>query len=89
MPRFYIDTDDGNLPVIDQDGAEYRDLASAEDEAMRTLPEMVQSRHPARNWREISAAVRDEAGVVRFRASLALTVARACLASLPAGKAAA
>jgi hypothetical protein len=89
MPRFYIDTDDGNLPVIDQDGAEYRDLASAEDEAMRTLPEMVQSRHPARNWREISATVRDEAGVVRFRASLALTVARARLDALPAGKAAA
>jgi hypothetical protein len=89
MPRFYIDTDDGNLPVIDEDGAEYRDLASAEDEAMRTLPEMVQSRHPARNWREISATVRDEAGVVCFRASLALTVARARLDALPAGKAAA
>ena len=76
MSRFFIDTDDGNLPVIDEDGTEYRDLASAEDVAMRTLPEMAQSRHPARNWREISAAVRDEAGVVRFRASLALTVER-------------
>jgi hypothetical protein len=76
MPRFFIDTDDGNLPVIDVDGADYRDLASAEDMAMRTLPEMAQSRPPARNWREISATVRDEAGVVRFRASLALTVER-------------
>jgi hypothetical protein len=74
--RTYIDTDDGNLFVLDDDGAEYRDLASAEDEAMRTLPEMVRSQHPTRNWREISATVRDEAGILRFRASLALTVER-------------
>ncbi|GJE14548.1 DUF6894 family protein [Methylobacterium longum] len=89
MPRFFIDTDDGNLPVIDEDGVEYRDLASAEDEAMRTLPEMVQSRHPARSWREISATVRDEAGAVRFRASLALTVERTRVDTLRAGQAAA
>ncbi|TXM97317.1 hypothetical protein FV242_31860 [Methylobacterium sp. WL64] len=76
MPRFFIDTDDSAHVIIDEDGAEYRDLASAEDMAMRTLPEMAQSRHPARNWREISATVRDEAGVIRFRASLALTVER-------------
>ena len=76
MPRFFIDTDDGNLSVIDEDGADYQDLASAEDMAMRALPEMAQSRHPARDWRHISATVRDEAGVVRFRASLALTVER-------------
>ena len=89
MPHFFIDTDDGNLPVIDEDGTDYRDLASAEDEAMRTLPEMAQSRHPARNWREISAAVRDEAGVVRFRASLALTVERVRAEQTQMGKTAA
>ncbi|MGU3661824.1 DUF6894 family protein [Methylobacterium fujisawaense] len=76
MPRFYIDTDDGRSAVIDDDGAEYRDLASAEDEAMRALPEMAQSQHPTRNWHEIFATVRDEAGLLRFRASLALTVER-------------
>lgn len=76
MPHFYIDTDDGSLLVTDEGGAEYRDQASAEDEAMRALPEMAQSRYPSRNWREISATVRDEAGIVRFRASLALTVER-------------
>lgn len=76
MPRFFIDTDDSAHVIIDEDGAEYRDLASAEDMAMRALPEMAQARHPARNWREISATVRDEAGVIRFRASLALTVER-------------
>ncbi|GLS73792.1 hypothetical protein GCM10007890_58070 [Methylobacterium tardum] len=38
MPRFYIDTDDGRSAVIDEDGAEFRDLAGAEDEAMRSLP---------------------------------------------------
>jgi len=63
MPHFYIDSDDGKLSVIDEDGAEYRDLASAEDEAMRALPEMSQSRHPARDWRQISATVRDADGV--------------------------
>lgn len=89
MPCFYIDTDDGNLPLIDEDGAEYRDLASAEDVAMRTLPEMAQSRHPARDWRQISATVRDEAGVVRFRASLALTVERVRTEQTLATKAAA
>jgi hypothetical protein len=76
MPRFFIDTDDGNFQLIDEDGADYQDLASAEDEAMRALPEMVQSRHPARNWREISATVRDETGLVRFQASLTLAVER-------------
>jgi hypothetical protein len=89
MPRFYIDTDDGRFVVTDEDGADYRDLASAEDEAMRALPEMAQSLHPARNWREISATVRDEAGILRFTASLALTVKRALSEGDAARKAAA
>ncbi|WP_267359367.1 MULTISPECIES: hypothetical protein [unclassified Methylobacterium] len=76
MSRFYIDTDDGCSFVIDEEGREYRDLASAEDEALRSLPEMVQSRYPARDWRKISATVRDEAGIMRFRASMALSVER-------------
>lgn len=76
MPRFYIDTDDGKSAVTDEDGAEYQDLASAEDMAMCSLPEMAQSCYPARDWRQISATVRDEAGAVRFRASLALSVER-------------
>ena len=76
MPRFFIDTDDGKFAVTDEDGAEYQDVASAEDVAMRSLPEMAQSRYPARDWRDISAIVRDEAGVIRFRASLALIAER-------------
>lgn len=71
IPRFYIDTDDGRSAVIDDYGAEYRDLASADDEAMQSLPEMAQARHPARDWRQVSAVVRDDAGAVRFRASFA------------------
>jgi hypothetical protein len=89
MPRFYIDTDDGRFALTDEDGADYRDLASAEDEAMRALPEMAQSRYPARDWRQISANVRDEAGVVRFRASLALSVERVRTDRTSAEKAAA
>lgn len=89
MPRFYIDTDDGRSVVIDDDGAEYRDLASAEDEAMRALPEMAQARYPARDWRQVSAVVRDEAGAVRFRASLALSVERVRIDRPQAAKAAA
>lgn len=76
MARFYIDTDDGSSVVIDEDGTEYRDLASAEDIAMRALPEMAQSCFRAREARQFSATVRDDAGVVRFRASLALNVER-------------
>ncbi len=38
MSRFYIDGDDGKLSIIYEDGAEYRDLASTEDEAMRAFP---------------------------------------------------
>ena len=89
MPRFYIDTDDGKFEAIDGDGAEYRDLATAEDEAMRALPEMVQSLHPARDWRQISATVRDETGSVRFRAALALNVERVRAERLPAANVAA
>lgn len=89
MPRFYIDTDDGKFAAIDEDGAEYRDLATAEDEAMRALPKMAQSLHPARDWRQISATVRDESGRVRFRAAMALTVERVRAEQLPAAKAAA
>ncbi len=89
MPRFYIDTDDGRSAVIDEDGAEYRDLAGAEDEAMRSLPEMAQSRYPARDWRQVIATVRDEAGTVRFRASMALSIERVRAGRTAADKAAA
>jgi hypothetical protein len=51
LPRFFIDTDDGNSFILDEDGADFQDLAGAEDEAMRSLPEMAQSRYPARDWR--------------------------------------
>lgn len=74
MSRFYIDTDDGRSAVIDEDGTEYQDLASAEDMAMCPLPEIAQSCYPARDWRQVTATVRDDAGVVRFRASLALSI---------------
>lgn len=89
MPRFYIDTDDGRSAVTDEDGTEYQDLASAEDEAMRSLPEMAQSRYPARDWRQVTATVRDEAGTVRFRASMALTVERVRIDRPHVGRAAA
>ena len=89
MPRFYIDTDDGRSAVIDEDGAEFRDLAGAEDEAMRSLPEMAQSCYPARDWRQVTATVRDEAGAVRFRASMALSVERVRADRTAANKAAA
>ncbi|WP_419952107.1 DUF6894 family protein [Methylobacterium sp.] len=74
MPRFFIDTDDGQFSAEDEEGAEFQDLEAARVEAISTLPEIALHRNVTDGPREWTASVRDEAGQVLLRATLKLSV---------------
>ena len=75
MPRFYIDTTDGDLLVRDDVGHDYSDLHAAKQAAVAALPDIAREELPDGDDRIFTAIVRDEAGVARVQASLKLTVA--------------
>lgn len=75
MPRFYIDTTDGDLLVRDDVGLDYPDLHAATQAAVAALPDIAREELPDGDDRTFTAIVRDEGGVARVRASLKLTVA--------------
>ncbi|WP_336489439.1 DUF6894 family protein [Methylobacterium nigriterrae] len=73
MPRYYIDTDDGDLNVRDERGEELPDRAAARRIAIGVLPDMARSALPDGDRRTFVASVRDEQGRTIFRARLSLT----------------
>ena len=69
MPRYFIDTTDGHLYAEDEEGLDLPDLQAAGREAVAALPAIAKDlagRLPA----EVTSIVRDEAGLVLFRATL-------------------
>ncbi|WP_336489296.1 DUF6894 family protein [Methylobacterium nigriterrae] len=72
MPRFFIDTDDGDLHVRDDEGQDLPDRAAAREIAIDVLPDMARSELPDGDRRTFTSSVRDESGTVIFRASLSL-----------------
>lgn len=72
MPRFFFDTHDGDRPARDPDGMDLRDRDEARRMALDALPDVARDKLPDGDRRTFMAAVRDEAGVIIYRATLSL-----------------
>lgn len=72
MIRFFIDTDDGDLLVQDEEGLDYADAASARTMALASLSNMAKDGIQGDGRRTFSARIRDEAGATVYCASLRL-----------------
>ena len=73
MPRYFIDSDDGEIQGRDEEGSDLPDLLAARNEAVIALPEIAKGKLLNCDSRTFSTSVRDETGKVLFKAKLALT----------------
>lgn len=62
MPRFFIDYEDGDQSLRDDDGDEYPSLEAARDAAIAALPDIGREAPPPDGKRTFVAYVRDERG---------------------------
>ena len=60
MPRFYFDVREGQLFVEDQDGLEFPDLDTAEQEAIQAAASIGKERLPRGDTRDVTVEVRNE-----------------------------
>ncbi|AWN34537.1 DUF6894 family protein [Methylobacterium radiodurans] len=72
MPRFFIDTDDGDQFDRDEDGYELPDRDAARVEAIGALPDLARSQIPDGDRRTFRVRVRDADGKPVYEASLTL-----------------
>lgn len=73
MPRYFIDSSDGDHTDIDREGLELADDETARRVALDALPDMARDKLPDGDERSFQVSVRDANGAVIYRASLALT----------------
>ena len=82
MPHYFIDTQDGERCISDEDGIDLPGLHEACDEAVRVLPAIARdllsrgNPRPCGDQLELVATVRDERGLPLFRAALSLRTER-------------
>ena len=72
MPRYFIDTNDDDVFVEDEEGQDLPDAEAAREAAQAALPDMARDKMPDGEGRTFCACVRDEAGVVIYKATLTL-----------------
>ncbi len=72
MPRYFIDSSDGDDTDIDKEGLELADDAAARKLALDALPDMAREKLPDGDERTFTVSVRDAGGRVIYRACLAL-----------------
>ncbi|MBP0496536.1 DUF6894 family protein [Pararoseomonas indoligenes] len=72
MPRFYLDTSDGDFKITDHVGYDFADRDEARRLALDTLPDMARDKMPDGDRRDFICNVRDEAGKPIFTATLSL-----------------
>lgn len=72
MPKYFIDTDDGDLHIKDEEGLEFFDLEAARDAAQQVLPDMARQKMPDGEQRDFRAVLRDEHGLVLYIVTLSL-----------------
>lgn len=70
MPRFYIDTSDGDSLTRDDEGEEYASLREAREAAIGYLPGLADTMLPDGEHRTFRAILRDEAGATVYEANL-------------------
>jgi len=79
MPRYFIDTHDGERHLHDEDGSNLPDLRTACDEAVRILPsiarDLLSGRDPIPSGgrQDFVSTVKDERRQLLFRATLSLS----------------
>ena len=72
MPRFFIDTHDGDFGTTDDEGQTFADAAGARRAALRALPEMARDGMPDGDDREFVVNVRNADGHGIYTATLTL-----------------
>ena len=72
MPRYFIDTNDDDLFVEDDEGQDLPDAEAAREAAQAALPDMARDKMPDGEGRTFYACVRDQAGVVIYKVTLTL-----------------
>ena len=72
MPRYYIDSDDDDLSVRDDEGEEMAGPQAARVAALRVLPDMARDKIPDEDARTFTVTVRNEAGAAIYTATLTL-----------------
>ena len=70
MPRYFIDTNDGDSLVRDEDGFTTDDIETARILAIDALPDMARDKLPDGDARSFTVSVRDEVGGVVYSAEL-------------------
>lgn len=73
MPRYFIDSSDGDYTDIDKEGIELADDVAARRVALDALPDMARDKLPDGDERSFEVRVRNASGAVIYRASLDLT----------------
>ena len=74
MPHYFFDTHDGGPLLVDEEGLELAGLEEARREALSGLADLARDVVPEAKQNSMGVSVRDEAGRIVFRASLALQV---------------
>ncbi len=72
MPRYFIDTSDGDTFVDDDEGHDLPDARSARDAAQAALPDIARDKLPDVSNGPSAPFVRDETGAVIYRVALSL-----------------
>ena len=72
MPRYFIDTSDGDTFVHDDVGYDFSDVGAARDAAQVALPDIAREKIPDGEKRAFCAFVRDGTGAVVYRVALSL-----------------
>ena len=70
MPRYFFDTDNGDLLVQDDEGIDLPDAKAARTIGIDALSDMTRDRLPVGDRRSFGVRVRDERGTVLYSASL-------------------
>ena len=72
MPRYFFETDDGDVFDDDPEGLELADDAAARTAALQALPDMARDRIFEGDRRTFISTVRDEAGIIIYSAVMNL-----------------
>ena len=72
MPRYFIDTDDGDIHVHDDLGYIFSDVGAARLAAQDVLPDMVRDKLPDGDKRNFIAMVRSETNNILYTVTLSL-----------------
>jgi hypothetical protein len=75
MPLYFFDTDDGRMPITDDEGLELEGVQAARLQAQSALADIARDVVPGDGFhRTMTARVRDETGRTVLRATLVLTI---------------